>query len=201
MKPKSQKQIWNDIAPEWNEFKKKPSVFVEEFLKKSKGKILDLGSGSGRHLMKLKNAKMYLVDFSENMIELAKKNEISQTLQLQFVVSPMSKLPFKNNFFNAAICISALHCVETATEREKVVEELHRVLKPRAQVFIAVWNKNSKRFRNAKKEKLIGWRGIGKRYYYLYDEDEIHKLFEKNKFRVIESQNSPLMIRFVAEKI
>jgi ubiquinone/menaquinone biosynthesis C-methylase UbiE len=196
---KTQEEIWNDIAPEWNEFKKKPSIFVEEFLKKSKGKVLDLGSGSGRHLMKLKNAKMYLVDFSKEMIELAKKNAKEKNIDAEFSVSKMSKLPYENNFFDSAICISALHCVETTGEREKIVEELYRVLKSSGKVLIAVWNKNSKRFRG-KNEKRIGWRDSGKRYYYLYSEDEIHDFFRKKGFEIVESQNSPLMIRFIAKK-
>lgn len=197
---KTQKQIWNDIAPEWHEFKKKPSIFTTEFLQKQKGKILDLGSGSGRHLMKLKNAKMYLVDFSNDMIELARKNAQKKKIPVEFAVAPMSKLPFENNFFDAAICISALYCIEKSSDRKKAIQELHRVLKPRAQVLVAVWNKNSKRFRNSQKEKRVQWTNKGERYYYLYDENEIHKLFEKIGFKIIEIQNSPLMIRFIAEK-
>lgn len=243
MKSKTQKQLWNDIAPEWHEFKKEPSLITKKFLQKQKGKILDLGSGSGRNLLPLKNAKMYLVDFSEKMIELAReragilseKKEISlltnrratcrersrdsnweggrkeiskskhkgipKSNSPEFSVAPMTKLPFKKNFFDSAICISSLHCIETKKQREKTIRELHRILKLRAQVLVAVWNKNSKRFARYKtKEKLIGWRDKGKRYYYLYDEKEIHNLFEKNKFKIIKSQNSPLMIRFVAEK-
>ena len=51
---KSQQKVWDNIAKEWHEFKKIPSKFSEEFLKKSIGKVLDLGSGSGRHLTKIK---------------------------------------------------------------------------------------------------------------------------------------------------
>ena len=143
----NQKQIWNSIAPEWNEFKTKPAQHVIEFLKSQKGNILDLGSGSGRHLAKIKNGKMFLVDFSEKMIELAKKKTKemsdvqrasdvrqfsdsvreggggwrqgfsnsranSQKIPAEFYVAELSKLPFQENFFDAAICISALHCIE-----------------------------------------------------------------------------------------
>jgi len=50
----SQKQIWNKIAPEWHEYKTIPAEHTIKFLKKKSGKVLDLGSGSGRHLMKIK---------------------------------------------------------------------------------------------------------------------------------------------------
>ena len=72
MTEKSQKQIWDDIASEWYKFKKNPSKNAEEFLKNKKGKILDLGSGSGRHLIKTKG-KLYLADFSEKMIQLERR--------------------------------------------------------------------------------------------------------------------------------
>ena len=56
----SQKQIWNAIAGKWNEYRQKPVEEVIEFLKKEKGKILDLGCGSGRHLIKKENLKFYV---------------------------------------------------------------------------------------------------------------------------------------------
>ena len=67
---KNQKQVWNNIASEWHKFKTQPSEKVLEFLKGKKGKILDFGSGSGRHLIKNSRIEFYLVDFSEEMIKL-----------------------------------------------------------------------------------------------------------------------------------
>ena len=129
------------------------------------------------------------------------KRASKKKIDAEFAVAEMSKLPFKDNFFDSAISISALHCIETPKERKKTIQELYRVLKPKAQVLIAVWNKDSKRFQRYKtKEKLIGWRDKGKRYYYLYEEKEIHDLFKKTGFKIISTQDSPLMIRFIAEK-
>jgi ubiquinone/menaquinone biosynthesis C-methylase UbiE len=197
----SQKQIWNNIAEEWHEFKKTPSERAIEFLEKQKGNILDLGSGSGRHLTKIKNGKMWLVDFSEQMIKLAKKRAKEKNIEAEFAVSDLTKLPFEDNFFDAAICISALHCVEGEKNREKTIKELHRVLKQKSQVLIGVWNKNSVRFKKSGKEKYVKWRDKGERYYYLYDEKEIHSLFKKNGFRILKSLNSEMMINFIAEKV
>lgn len=69
----SQKEVWNNIAQDWRKFREKPIPEVIEFLKTKEGKVLDLGSGTGRHLTKIKNGRMYLVDFSEKMIALAKQ--------------------------------------------------------------------------------------------------------------------------------
>jgi ubiquinone/menaquinone biosynthesis C-methylase UbiE len=196
MKNLIQKEIWDNIAPEWNEFRTKKDELVEDFLKKQKGKIIDLGCGSGRYLMKLKNSKMYLVDFSEEMINLAKKKKI----KAEFFVADMTNLPFEDNFFDSAICISSLHCVETARKREKVVKELSRVLKLGGKCLVGVWDINSKRFKNSLKEKLIGWKDKGQRYYYLYDEKEVHNLFKKCKFKILNYEIKGMMIYFVAEK-
>ena len=197
---KSQEKIWNNIAKEWNEFKNHPPAYTIEFLKNQTGKVLDLGSGSGRNLIKIKKGKMYLLDFSKEMIKFAKKRAEKEKIPSEFFVSNLTKLPFENNFFDSAICISALHCIEGEKNREKVVKELFRVLKKDSQTEIGVWNFNSKRFKNSKKEKMINWRDKGKRYYYLFDEDEVHNLFRKVGFKIISTHNSEMMINFVVEK-
>ena len=197
----NQQSLWNKIAPEWDEFKKIPAEHTIEFLKETYGKVLDLGSGSGRHLVKIKDGKMYLVDFSKEMLKLAEKKAEEKNIDAEFFVSDISKLPFENEFFDYAICISALHCIESAENREKAVKELYRVLKKNGKAEIGVWNIKSKRFKNHKgKEKLVGWRDKGKRYYYLYDENEIHELFRKIGFKIISTHNSEMMINFVVKK-
>lgn len=195
-----QQKVWNNIAEEWSEFKTEPIYHVVDFLKKQKGNVLDLGSGAGRHLMKIKNGKMYLVDFSEKMIELAKEKAKKENIDAEFAVSDLTKLPYEDNFFDGAICSSTLQCVEGEKNREKVVKELFRVLKPGAQIEIGVWDIKSKRFKNAPKEKYVGWRDKGKRYYYLYEEKEVLSLFKKVGFKIKEKIPSYVSIIFVAEK-
>jgi len=200
MKIPNQKKIWDAIAPEWDEYKEKSADATQDFLKNQKGNVLDLGSGSGRHLTKIKGGKMYFVDFSSEMIKLAKEKANKKKINAEFTVANMTKLPYENNFFDAGISISAIHCLPKK-EHKKVIKELHRVMKLRAKIFIGVWNKKSKRFsKNDGKEKLIGWTNKGKRYYYLFEEDEIHKLFIDAGFKIISSHNSEMMIRFVVEK-
>ena len=196
----SQQEVWEKIAPEWHKYKEIPAKISKEFLSKQKGKILDLGSGSGRHLMKLKKARLYLVDFSKNMIKLAQQKAKKLGINVEFQVANMTKLPYESNFFDAAISIQALHCLPQK-QHKKAVKELYRVLKPKAKALIGVWNKQSKRFRRYKtKEIYMGWTTKGKRYYYLFDEKEVHDLFKKQGFKIISIQNSELMIRFIIQK-
>jgi len=196
----TQKKVWDNIAPEWHEHKQIPSKLSVEFLLKQKGKVLDFGSGSGRHLTKIKNGKMYLLDFSKEMIELAKKKAKDKKIDAEFEISNMNKIPYKDDFFDAAISISSLHCLNPE-DHKSAVKELYRVLKSDAKALIGVWNRKSKRFKSAKsEEKYIGWTDKGKRYYYLFTEEEIHDLFKKTGFKIISSYNSEMMINFIVEK-
>ncbi len=196
----TQKQVWDNIAPEWHEFKKIPAEATCDFLKKQKGKILDLGSGSGRNMCKLKSGEIYLLDFSEKMIKLAKQKAKDENIKSKFYISKMNKIPFDDNFFDAAICISSLHCVKTPLKRKQSVQELYRVLKKGAHAKIGVWNIGSKRFKNSKKDKMIKWRNKGERYYYLYDEKEVHDLFKKIGFKILKTDNTEMMINFIIKK-
>jgi len=197
-----QSKVWDKIAPEWYEFKmEKKAIHTKEFLKKQKGKILDLGSGSGRYLQKIPKGKMYLVDFSKEMLKLAKKKAKKEKVDAEFFVSDMEKLPFEDNFFDGAISIAALHCVKGKIKRKKILKELLRVLKPKAQAQIGIWNFDSKRFKNAPKQKFVAWRDKGKRYYYLYTKDEIYKEIEQIGFKITFKENpSFAMINFIVQK-
>jgi ubiquinone/menaquinone biosynthesis C-methylase UbiE len=159
-----------------------------------------LGSGAGRHLVKIKNGKMYLVDFSKKMIELAKKRAKEKSIDSEFKVANLTNLPFEDNFFDSAIAIAVFHCIKGEKNREKAAKELFRVLKPGAKAEIVVWNKDSMRFKNAGKEKLIKWRDKGARYYYLFEEKEAHDLFKKAGFKIFSREEPQRSIIFTVRK-
>ena len=47
-----QEKVWDVIASEWNEFRDRLCVEVEDFLEGKGGRILDLGCGSGRNMLR-----------------------------------------------------------------------------------------------------------------------------------------------------
>ncbi len=185
MKVVNQKRAWDNVAEEWFKFKNKPKKEVIDFLNKQKGRVLDLGCGSGRNLIKNKDIEFYLVDFSKEMVNFAKKNIKKQKVNVNTFICEADNLPFKDNFFNAVICISVLHCISGKKSRERVLREIYRVLKPGKKMFISVWNKDTKRFKNSPKQRYVRWRDKGKRYYYLYNESELIKLLEETGFKII----------------
>lgn len=196
----NQEKTWDKIAPEWHEYKKIPSELSIEFLKKAKGKVLDLGSGSGRHISKIKKGQMYLVDFSKEMLKLANKKAKQKKIKIETKQGEFFDIPYEDEFFDYAISISAIHCLKKKYHK-KAIKELHRVLKKGAKALIGVWNFKSKRFNQKQgKEKLISWTTKGQRYYYLFEEKEIHKLFKDIGFKILSTHNSEMMINFIAQK-
>jgi ubiquinone/menaquinone biosynthesis C-methylase UbiE len=184
----NQEAVWDNIAKEWVEFRTNPINEVEEFLKNKKGKVLDLGCGSGRNFLKKKGLEFYGIDFSEQMIKLAKKKPYKKVIK-----SNAWEIKFPDDFFDCALYISALHCIPSEENREKSLMELARVLKPKARAFISVWDKEQPKFKNEGKEVYLKWilkRGkIGKesyveRYYKLYTKREIIALLKKH-FKII----------------
>ena len=195
-----QEKIWDKIAPEWEEYKKIPSTRSTMFLKKCKGNVLDLGGGSGRHMIKL-DGKYFLQDISNEMVKLAEKKAKKLGIDFEGIHGSMVEIPKPDEFFDHAISISALHCVSGEENRKKAVEELYRVLKKGGTAYIGVWNYASKRFKGRKgKEKMVGWTGKGKRYYYLFDKEEVHDLFKSVGFEIISEYDSEMMINFVVRK-
>ncbi|MFA5019884.1 MAG: class I SAM-dependent methyltransferase [Candidatus Pacearchaeota archaeon] len=182
-------EVWNEIAEQWDSYKTKDiSPPAKEFLKNKKGKILDLGCGSGRNFIKLTGVKFYGVDFSENMLKLAKKNAKETKIKTKLVKADAWQLPFPNNFFDYAIAVAVLHCINEKSKRVEAIEELNRVLKPGARLFLTVWNKKSKRWRNKPKEIKAGWTIGDKkvyRYYYLYDFEELQEELESAGFKIV----------------
>ena len=200
MEVENQEKIWDAIAPEWHDYKKIPSDRSVEFLKSCSGNVLDLGGGSGRHLTKF-NGKYFLQDISGEMVKLAEKKAKELGVDFAGIVGSMTEIPFEENFFDHAICISALHCVSGEENRLKVVQELYRVLKKGGTAYIGVWNFQSKRFKGKReKEKMVAWTDKGKRYYYLFDKEEVHDLFKSVGFEIISEQDSEMMINFVVRK-
>ena len=69
----NQKKIWDIISVPWEKYVVKEVPIVSKFLENKKGKIIDLGCGSGRNMLKNNNIEYYAVDFSLKQIENAEK--------------------------------------------------------------------------------------------------------------------------------
>jgi len=198
----NQQKIWNSIAEDWSRFRVKTVEEVKDFLKNKKGKILDLGCGTGRNFTKVKGT-IYGVDFSEEMIKYAKINAKEKHIKVEVLISSLGKLSFADNYFDSAIYIASLHCVVSKEERENSLKELFRVLKPEGEALITVWSKNHGKLINLPKDATIEWKTKTRklnRYYYIYDKEELRKLLKNTGFKIVSINEDKKNIIVVVRK-
>jgi 2-polyprenyl-3-methyl-5-hydroxy-6-metoxy-1,4-benzoquinol methylase len=174
---------------EWNEiFKNKGKVFTEPqedipkivriFKKQNVKKVLDLGCGSGRHLIFLNKQgfEVYGIDIAKSGIGISKKWLRKEGLKANLKVGNIyRKLPYKTNFFDAIISTQTLHHDKIENIR-KLIKEIERILKPNGLIFVTVL-----RFFLKKQMKLIAPRTYINAT--INDRDVPHYKFTENTLR------------------
>lgn len=187
-----QEDVWDEISELWQDFRVKSIPIVEEFIKNKKGKIIDLGCGSGRNMVPNRDLEYYEVDFSSCQLASARMYAEEEGINAKFFkmsADKLSKKDFKNEMFDCGLFMAALHCIEGKNEREDALKEFYRVLKFGAEAMISVWDSEDKRFNGMKGDIYMSWKKDGvfhMRYYYLYDKKEIIDLLEKVGFEILE---------------
>lgn len=115
--------------------------FVEVLgvIKPVKGAVLDIGCHGGtftqKLLTKLQTKSIYGIDVSSSAIALAKKRLPFG----HFQIADATKLPFANNFFDAAFCLEVLEHIDNPIA---VLKEVKRVLKTGGNFYILVPSDN-----------------------------------------------------------
>lgn len=168
-------------------------------------KVLDFGCGNGRllELFEGKQIEYIGVDVSEKLIEIAKNKYPSDGISFQKITGQAS-LAFPDNYFNSVYSIAVLHHFPSKEYREKMAEELFRVLAPSGRVVITVWNLYQKKYL---KNLLSNWLGklfgrsdldwndcyvsftdnqgqVFPRFHHAFIKRELRRLFEEAGFEV-----------------
>jgi len=185
-----QEKVWDKISVPWEKYVVKEIPVVSEFLQDKKGKIIDLGCGSGRNMIKNNDIEYYAVDFSSKQLENAGKYARDENVNAKFFkLSADDLLEFENEMFDYGLFISTLHCLESEEKRKNALQEFYRILKKGAESLISVWNSEDARFNKLKGDIYMDWKDKSKsymRYYYLYDKDEFLDLLRHAGFEVLE---------------
>ena len=204
----NQEAVWNAIAKSWKTYVVKTIQIVEDFLKPQKskifgsrksldfpgnknGKIIDLGCGTGRNMIPNPNIEYHGVDFSEEQLKQAKKYIKKNKINAKLYKSSADNLEqFKDNTFDYGLFIATLHCIETKEKRLKALEEFYRVLKPKSQSLITIWDAKDKRFNhvNNQGDIYMSWKENNipyMRYYYLYHKEEFLDLIKSVGFKIL----------------
>jgi len=114
---------------------------ITQILNKQGAKrILDLGSGSGRHVIYFlkEGFSVFGLDNSPAGIAMTKKWLQKEGLSAELTKQEMTdRFPWNNNFFDVVISIQVIHHADTITIK-KIISEIERVLKKNGFIFITV---------------------------------------------------------------
>lgn len=116
--------------------------FVHKILRRGirKGRVLDIGTGSGRLAIELARAKncdfkIFGLDVSENMLIKARENARQAGVEdkVRFILGNASSLPFPDNSFDLVISYASLHHWFHPVE---VFNEARRVTRRKGSIII-----------------------------------------------------------------
>ena len=124
------------------------SAFVESLPRASR--VLDVGSGNGRHakVLAMRGHDAVAVDFSRRLLTIGRNETRSLPFaeRIAWTEGEATKLPFQGESFDAGICVAVLHHLPTFQDRIAALAEIKRVLRPRGRVVVSVWARDQPRF-------------------------------------------------------
>jgi len=212
---KLNQESYSKIADDFSDTRFFPWQEVEQVIKdyvKDNNKILDLGCGNGRLLKSL--AKFQNINYTglDNNTKLLEK---IQAFTAPRGVSPRVKLicddilnlaQFKNNEFDIIFMIASFHHIPSNELRQKVMANLHRILKPNGYLIMTNWNlwqaKAKKniwfyKIRQNRKQEIKGlkfrdvityWQNKYPLYYYTFIKKELKKYFKQVGFKILKNR-------------
>lgn len=175
---------WNDIHEErWSRPAHDMYYFAYFWKKEGRQRILDLGCGIGRHSIFFaeEGFQVDAMDLSAEGIARVEAVAKERNLPITTTVGDMVSLPFAADSFDALIAFHSIY----HTDRngiERVMAEIHRVLKPGGEVFMTLNSKNNPSFTNPTNKiidahTIVKTEGVeaGIPHYYV-DEAEVRRL-------------------------
>ena len=184
------KIFWEDADREYEDLADR--LAIRRLLPKKMDEFVDIAGGYGRlakeYLKKAK--KVWIFDYSKTELADAKKEFGDKISTKQ---GDIYNIPFKDNTFDGMIMVRATHHFEYM---DKVMQELHRILKPGGVLVIEVANKKTlpKMFRYWFKKSNVNpfdknpsnLADVDKDGFYNYHPKWIEDLFEKTGFEIAE---------------
>lgn len=145
--------------------------------------VLDLGSGNGQSAIKVSKLckKVVGLEIGKNLIEIAQKTARDQKVKnVIFKNADLEDdLSLRSNYFNKVIFLDVLEHLE---RRDKILEEIKRVLKPGGLLFLAVPNSQTSW---KKLQRSVGISSYSDPDHKIeFSEKEAKNLLKKYKFKI-----------------
>ena len=187
------RDCYNRIANEFHKTRRNTWDWVYNFVNTfdDNDTLLDIGCGGGRN-MKItvpeKTLNFYGIDTSETFIDICK----DQGLNVKKCC--MTNIDYSDGMFNGVVSVASYHHLSTVERRLACAKEMYRILKPGGRILLSVWSKEqptqTKRVFHTFGDTFVTWKMRDKttqsRYYYIFDVDEVKKIFYDCGFQSIE---------------
>lgn len=184
--------VYEEIAQPFHESRFCHWNAVKDFLDNipSGSIVLDNGCGNGKYLQYRPDCIFIGNDMCHGLLEIAKKKaDVTQSNGLH--------LPFRNQCFDAIVCIAVFHHLSNEERRLQFRNELLRVLKPNGKCLITVWaaGQTHKRVRHwnvqPNGDALIPWKDkdgtiLSLRYYHLFTQESFQRYFQHPELKILQ---------------
>ncbi|NHJ48475.1 MAG: class I SAM-dependent methyltransferase [Asgard group archaeon] len=201
---------YDEIAESFSSKRSYPWTEVIDFvnsLPKEFNRVLDLGCGNGRHsrVVLEKSFETFASDISYKILSVAKNTHLKENYSSLsgLINADALDLPFRLNTFDCIIVIAVIHHLDTHKKRMRILHEIYRTLKQNGIAFICCWMREHPRFSRedlsesvtkGEKDILVPWTlPTGEklmRYYYLFDQEELHDMVKQIGFNIKQSFTS-----------
>ena len=151
--PEYLKGFFAELAPSYGKFNRIASLFLDGYWRDQVAnfaqpgmRVLDLCTGTGDLAFKIAKkigpqGRLAGIDFSPEMLSLARKKKEKRDLNIDFRLSRAEDLPFESESFD--LLVSAFAMRNVRANLEKVLNEIFRVLKPGGQTVILEFSRPS----------------------------------------------------------
>ncbi|MBN1696335.1 MAG: class I SAM-dependent methyltransferase [Spirochaetales bacterium] len=177
--------IWNDIFKKYGKFFINPHEDMHKIVpilkERAHKRILDLGCGTGRHIIYLakRGFNVFGLDNSPKALSVASRWVKDEGVEAVFTSGDMKDpLPFENNFLDAVISIQVIHHAGITTIKS-IIREIKRVLRRDGLLFITVpkYKNQAAKFKMIEPRTFIPLDGEEKGLpHHYFTPDELHIL-------------------------
>ena len=174
------KDVYEKIAQHYDNTRVFTWSWISEFINNlSKHSLIyDIGCGNGRNML-FPNQNFIGIDNCHKFLEICKSKN------LDVIEANITDIPLKSTSADAIICIAVFHHLSNKIDWIICLSELKRLIKTEGEILLSVWSKiqPAKTNRHFKKygHNIVTWNKYGEiyeRYYYIFNLDELYKLFK-----------------------